>query len=111
MRARRVAARHSGYFCLSPRSRWRRPLRSLFPKTSGTAKAAYSFVDDEKDSLLMAKKVLESAGYSVLTAEDGAEAIKIYRNNSDTISVVIMDLIMPHVRGDEAAKEIRKDKG
>ena len=65
-------------------------------------------VDDEKDSLLMAKKVLESAGYSVLTAEDGAEAIKVYRNNSDTVSVVILDLVMPHVRGDEAAKEIRR---
>jgi PAS domain S-box-containing protein len=64
-------------------------------------------VDDEKDSLLMAKKVLEGAGYSVLTAMDGAEAIKIYNKNSDSVSAVVMDLIMPHVRGDEAAKEMR----
>ena len=71
-------------------------------------KGSILIVDDEKDSLLMAKKVLESAGYSVLTAEDGAEAIKVYRNNSDTVSVVILDLVMPHVRGDEAAKEIRR---
>jgi two-component system, cell cycle sensor histidine kinase and response regulator CckA len=67
-------------------------------------------VDDEKDSLLMAKKVLEGAGYSVMMAMDGAEAIKIYRMNSDTISAVILDLVMPHVRGDAAAKEMRKIK-
>jgi PAS domain S-box-containing protein len=64
--------------------------------------------DDEKDSLLMAKKVLEGAGYNVLTAMDGAEAIKIFNKKKDSISAVILDLIMPHVRGDEAAKEIRK---
>jgi two-component system, cell cycle sensor histidine kinase and response regulator CckA len=73
-------------------------------------KGSILLVDDEKDSLLLAKKVLETAGYSVLTAGDGAEAIKTYRKNSDTISAVIMDLVMPHVRGDEAAKEMRAIK-
>jgi CheY-like chemotaxis protein len=70
-------------------------------------KGSILLVDDEKDSLLMAKKVLEGAGYSVLTAEDGAEAIKKFKENANSITAVIMDLIMPHVRGDEAAKEIR----
>ncbi len=73
-----------------------------------TGKGSILVVDDDEDSLLMAKKVLESAGYNVLTAGDGTEAIKIYHKNSDSISAVILDLIMPHVRGDEAAKEIRK---
>ncbi|MGC2424619.1 MAG: PAS domain S-box protein [Nitrospirota bacterium] len=73
-------------------------------------KGSILLVDDEKDSLHMAKLVLEGAGYSVLTAGDGAEAIKIYRKNSDTISAVIMDLVMPHVRGDAAVKEMRAIK-
>ena len=64
-------------------------------------------VDDEEDSRLMAKKVLEAVGYKVLTAADGAEGIEIFKKNQDSVSAVIMDLIMPHVRGDEAAKEIR----
>ncbi len=67
-------------------------------------------VDDEEAVLLMAKKVLERAGYKVLTAADGSEAIDIFRENHDSISAVIIDLIMPHVRGDEAMKEIRKIK-
>ncbi len=64
-------------------------------------------VDDEEDSRMMAKKVLETVGYTVLTAADGAEGIEIFKKNRDSVSAVIMDLIMPHVRGDEAAKEIR----
>ncbi|MGC2423545.1 MAG: response regulator [Nitrospirota bacterium] len=76
-----------------------------------SGKGTILLADDEKDSLLMAKKVLEGAGYSVLTAVDGTEAIKIFGKNSDTISAVILDLIMPHVRGDEAAKEIRRIRG
>ena len=70
-------------------------------------KGTILLVDDEKDSLFMAKRVLEGAGYRVLTAEDGAEAIEVFREKAGSISAVIMDVIMPHVRGDEAAKEIR----
>lgn len=70
--------------------------------------AAILVVDDEEPSRIMAKKVLESAGYKVLTAEDGPGAIEVLRMNAGSISAVIMDLIMPHMRGDEAAKEIRK---
>ena len=64
-------------------------------------------VDDERPSLMMAKMVLENAGYSVLTAGDGAEAVEIFRNNAGSVSAVVMDLIMPHVRGDAAAMEMR----
>ena len=71
-------------------------------------KGTILLVDDEKDSLFMAKRVLEGAGYRVLTAGDGAEAIEAFRENAGSISAVIMDMIMPHVRGDEAAKEMRK---
>ena len=76
-----------------------------------SGKGSLLLVDDEKDSLLMAKKVLESAGYSVLTAMDGTEAIQKFKDNANSIAAVILDLIMPHMRGDEAAKEIRKIRG
>jgi signal transduction histidine kinase/CheY-like chemotaxis protein len=76
-----------------------------------SGKGVILVVDDEMDSLLMAKKVLEGAGYSVITAVDGAEAIRLYRKKSDAISAVILDLIMPYIRGDEAAKEMRTIRG
>ena len=68
-------------------------------------------VDDSEDSLVIAREVLGSAGYKVMTASDGPEGIELYRKNSGSISVVIMDLIMPRMRGDEAAKELRKIRG
>jgi two-component system cell cycle sensor histidine kinase/response regulator CckA len=46
-------------------------------------------------------------GYKVLTAADGAEGIEVYKKNRDSVAAVIMDLVMPHVRGDEAAREMR----
>jgi CheY-like chemotaxis protein len=75
-----------------------------------SGKGTILLVDDEESALKLAKKVLESAKYTVLTAADGSEAIEVFREKAGSISAVIMDLIMPHVRGDEAAKEIRKIK-
>ncbi len=65
-------------------------------------------VDDEEGLLYMAKEVLETYGYHVLTSADGTEAVKIFSENPGSIEAVVMDLIMPHVRGDQAAREIRK---
>jgi CheY-like chemotaxis protein len=67
-------------------------------------------VDDDDSVLAMTKTVLESAGYTVLTARDGPEGISMYSENKDSISAVILDLIMPLMRGDEVTREIRKIK-
>jgi CheY-like chemotaxis protein len=74
-------------------------------------KGTILLVDDDKDILLMAKMVLETAGYNVLAAEDGPRAIEIFREKANSISAVITDQIMPLVRGDEVAKEVRKMRG
>ncbi|MEW5950111.1 MAG: hypothetical protein AB1711_11980 [Thermodesulfobacteriota bacterium] len=48
-------------------------------------------------------------GYSVLTAQEGKEAIRVYKENRDSIDIVILDMIMPLLGGREpyeALKEI-----
>ncbi len=67
-------------------------------------------IDDDESALEMAKKVLEIAGYNVLTANDGVKAIRTFSENKDSISAVVMDFIMPFIKGDEAAKELRHIK-
>ena len=64
----------------------------------------------EDDAALrkMSRIVLESFGYSVITAEDGADAITKYQENEDKIQLVILDLIMPKINGKEAYEEIKK---
>jgi two-component system cell cycle sensor histidine kinase/response regulator CckA len=52
-------------------------------------------VDDEEIVIGVAKQMLEKLGFSVLTATSGKEALEIFRNNKDKISLVVLDMIMP----------------
>jgi two-component system, cell cycle sensor histidine kinase and response regulator CckA len=69
-------------------------------------------VDDEEFVRSLGQRILEKAGYSVITANDGGEAVALYRQKKDEISVVILDLIMPVMDGRESLAEIlRIDPG
>ena len=63
--------------------------------------------DDDEMVLDIGKKMLERMGYNVLTAKNAAEAIKVYKNNTVTIDLVISDTMMPG-DGEHSVKEIRK---
>src|SRR5277367_4914159 len=64
-------------------------------------------VDDEPDALELIKFNLKAAGYEVVTAADGEEALKKAR--SLLPSLVILDLMLPEVDGLEVCKIIRRD--
>lgn len=63
-------------------------------------------VDDEEGVRRALKKVLEKDGYTILLAENGKEAIKIVRDNSQDIETVISDFKMPGIDGLETLVEI-----
>ncbi len=65
-------------------------------------------VDDDNAVRSLAKAVLERAGFFVLTAVDGREAVEVFREHSDDIDVVLLDLTMPHKNGGQAFREIRE---
>ncbi|MFZ3209170.1 MAG: response regulator [Geobacteraceae bacterium] len=52
--------------------------------------------------------VLQSAGYSVIAAVDGVDAIEKFREHADTIDLLLLDLIMPKMNGKEAYDQIVK---
>lgn len=64
-------------------------------------------VDDESILRLTAKASLESLGYTVLLAEDGIEAIEIYKSCSSSIDLVLLDMVMPKMNGRECFKQLR----
>ncbi|MBJ6749221.1 response regulator [Geomonas anaerohicana] len=64
-------------------------------------------VDDEEAIRSLGKEMLESLGYSVLTAEDGAVAIEIFQQRRDEVDCVILDLTMPHMDGEQALQLLR----
>jgi two-component system, cell cycle sensor histidine kinase and response regulator CckA len=57
------------------------------------------FVEDETLLVDMVQILLESNGYTVLTAKDGEEAVNIYRQRGQDISLVISDMGLPKLTG------------
>lgn len=65
-------------------------------------------VDDEKEYSKVVSMMLEDAGYSTETCYNGEEAIEYVRNNE--VSLIITDLRMPKMNGEELILEINKIK-
>jgi CheY-like chemotaxis protein len=63
-------------------------------------------VDDEKIGLRVRKIMLESRGFKVLTAADGAQGLKVFEENE--VDLVVLDYFMPELNGGEVAAEMRR---
>jgi len=64
--------------------------------------------DDEEDVRAMVRAMLESFGYRVLEARDGKEAVDLYRERNGQIDLVLLDMMMPRMTGEQAFAEIRR---
>jgi CheY-like chemotaxis protein len=64
-------------------------------------------VDDEPIVRKMATHSLERYGYTVVTAEDGREGVERFRELHSQLRVVILDMTMPVMNGEEALQKMR----
>lgn len=64
-------------------------------------------VDDEQHVLETGKEVLESMNFRVLTASNGQQAVDLFRTRPGDIDLLILDIVMPVMGGNEAARRIR----
>lgn len=65
-------------------------------------------VDDEPLVCLTVASVLRRAGFTVLTARDGLEAVEVFRAQPEEIRLVLCDLTMPRMGGWETLEALRK---
>lgn len=65
-------------------------------------------VDDEESVLLVVSSLLKHIGFEVLKAENGEEALSLYKENQDQIELVLLDLTMPGKSGEETFRELRQ---
>lgn len=63
-------------------------------------------VDDEEAVRELGRRILEKAGYKVLTAPNGRAALELYAAKREEIALVVLDLIMPVMGGKDCLKEI-----
>lgn len=64
-------------------------------------------VDDEFKIVQLVRAYLQQAGFSVLTASDGQQALTLFRVEQPAL--VILDLMLPDIDGLDVAREIRKE--
>jgi PAS domain S-box-containing protein len=67
-------------------------------------------VDDEEIVREVVREMLREKGFDVLTAADGHQGVELYRRHADQIAVVLLDLTMPEMSGEEALAEIRRTR-
>ncbi len=63
-------------------------------------------VEDESTVRYLAKRLLERAGYTVIPAEHGAEALKLSETHEGPIHVVVTDVVMPEMGGLELVRQL-----
>jgi len=64
-------------------------------------------VDDDKALCVVGEGMVELCGFTPLVAGDGREAVEVFREHSNEITCVLLDLTMPHMDGEEAFLEMR----
>jgi PAS domain S-box-containing protein len=85
----------------------RAPERHPAEPTAEVGAGTILVVDDEDVVRRTAKSALQRYGYTVLTAENGREAVDIYRGMADRVAMVLLDMTMPVMGGEEALRHLQ----
>ena len=93
-RAEARAARHG------TRSEGRRP----------TGNETILLVEDEEGVRRLTERILRNAGYEVLTAASGGDAMVLWEKRTRPIHLLLSDVVMPHLSGPELASRMRKEQ-
>jgi PAS domain S-box-containing protein len=67
-------------------------------------------VDDDESVRALGKRMLERLGFEVVVGSDGREAVELFAQHRDRIRVVVLDLTMPGMSGEDVFRSIRAAK-
>ena len=78
------------------------------PPAPVTEGALVLVVDDEDAMRSVVVRALAHAGFRTLEARDGLEAVQVFLAHQGEVRVVLMDLTMPNMDGEEACRELQR---
>jgi CheY-like chemotaxis protein len=93
---------------LLPASDRKEPEAPIPPASDLAGRGTILVVDDEEIVRQTARHALERYGYHVMVAGDGAQAVEVYGRQTGTVALVLLDLTMPVMSGEEALRRLRQ---
>jgi PAS domain S-box-containing protein len=118
-----IVRAHRGALKVSSQPGLGSTFRLLFPGTDKTAevraeepagirewpsRGTILVADDESGVRNLARAILQNSGFTVLTACDGADAIRVFRRHAGEVVAIVLDLTMPVMNGEETAAALRR---
>jgi CheY-like chemotaxis protein len=79
-------------------------------EVSNAAEPTVLVVDDEEPIRQLERRILESGGYQVLEAARAVDAFALLQDHPIRVDLLIADLLMPDIGGEEMARRIRRDR-
>ncbi len=80
------------------------------PPPSATGWETILIVEDDAQVRTFMREVLLKAGYSIIEAVDGEDALRVFHDNKDGIHLLLLDVIMPKKNGKDFYDEIKKTR-
>lgn len=119
-----ILRQHGGYIHAYSEVGQGTTFKALIPATEGCAEAVDEdevvpaaggtetilVAEDDADVRRLAQRMLESAGYTLLLAGDGEEAMKIGRENIAKIDLAVLDVVMPRASGKAVADALHEKR-
>jgi len=81
------------------------------PQEAARGSGTVLVVDDEPIVRSVAEQTLAQGGYRVLTAEDGEQGVQRFRAHEHEIALILLDVTMPGISGEEALRALRAIRG
>ena len=108
LRVYSVPEKGSSFKVLFPTTRKEAPARlSIRTEVNLQGSGTVLVIDDEELVRQIAKSALSRYGYTVLAAENGLRGVEVMRQNKDAVSLVLLDMTMPLMSGEETLHQIR----
>jgi len=80
------------------------------PAAATAGSGTILLVEDERLVRVLARKVLEQAGYRVLVAEGGAQALELAHGHNGVIDLLVTDVVMPEMSGRELVRRLLQER-
>jgi two-component system cell cycle sensor histidine kinase/response regulator CckA len=83
------------------------PTVSPRPHVAAAGQETILLVDDEEALRIAARRMLQRAGFTVIQASDGADALRVLAEHTGPVHALVTDVVMPGVGGPELVRRLR----